>query len=187
MNNMTENQPATWKRSAMKMLVGALVGGAAMAAALTVAGSDPLDAMGPSRVALGAVGLVYALMAALVGFGLAAPGAGAKLLNVGDADELREERRGMMRSVITMAAIGIVLNLLALARGPGFAAGPVPPGVAMGLLLMAFSAARLHRGAGGTISTNSTTNWGSKAAAGPFASAGRCSPCGRPLISSAGA
>jgi uncharacterized membrane protein len=78
-------------------------------------------------------------MAALVGFGLAAPRAGAALLNVGDADELRDERRGMIRSTVTMAAIGLVLVLLALARGPGFAAGPVPPGVAMGLLLVAFS------------------------------------------------
>ena len=136
---MTHDKAVNWKRSAMRMLVGAFIGGAAMAAVLAVAGSDLLDAMGPSRLALGAVGVVYALMAALVGFGLAAPRAGAVLLNVGDADELRDERRGMIRSTVTMAAIGLVLILLALARGPGFAAGPVPPGVAMGLLLVAFS------------------------------------------------
>lgn len=136
---MTHDKAVNWKRSAMRMLVGAFIGGAAMAAVLAVAGSDLLDAMGPSRLALGAVGVVYALMAALVGFGLAAPRAGAVLLNVGDADELRDERRGMIRSTVTMAAIGLVLVLLALARGPGFAAGPVPPGVAMGLLLIAFS------------------------------------------------
>lgn len=136
---MTHDKAVNWKRSAMRMLVGAFIGGAAMAAVLAVAGSDLLDAMGPSRLALGAVGVVYALMAALVGFGLAAPRAGAVLLNVGDADELRDERRGMIRSTVTMAAIGLVLVLLALARGPGFAVGPVPPGVAMGLLLVAFS------------------------------------------------
>lgn len=136
---MTHDKAVNWKRSAMRMLVGAFIGAAAMAAVLAVAGSDLLDAMGPSRLALGAVGVVYALMAALVGFGLAAPRAGAALLNVGDADELRDERRGMIRSTVTMAAIGLVLVLLALARGPGFAAGPVPPGVAMGLLLVAFS------------------------------------------------
>jgi hypothetical protein len=139
MSTMTHDKAVNWKRSAMRMLVGAFIGGAAMAAVLAVAGSDLLDAMGPSRLALGAVGVVYALMAALVGFGLAAPRAGAALLNVGDADELRDERRGMIRSTVTMAAIGLVLVLLALARGPGFAAGPVPPGVAMGLLLVAFS------------------------------------------------
>lgn len=139
MSTMTHDKAVNWKRSAMRMLVGAFIGGAAMAAVLAAAGSDLLDAMGPSRLALGAVGVVYALMAALVGFGLAAPRAGAALLNVGDADELRDERRGMIRSTVTMAAVGMVLILLALARGPGFAAGPVPSGVAMGLLLIAFS------------------------------------------------
>lgn len=136
---MTQDKSATWKRSGMRMLVGALVGAGAMSAVLAIAGSDLLDAMGPSRVALGAVGLVYGLMAALVGFGLAMPRAGAGLLNVADADELREERRGMLRSVLTMAAVGAALILLALARGPGFAAGPVPAGVAMGLLLIVFA------------------------------------------------
>lgn len=140
MNSMTEDKPAKWKRMAMQMLVGALVGSGVMAAVLAAAGSNLLDAMGPSRVALGSVGLVYALMAALVGFGLAAPRAGAKLLNVADAEELREERRGMMRSIVTMAAIGVALVLLALARGPGFAAGVVPAGVAMGVLLIVFAA-----------------------------------------------
>jgi len=140
MNSMTEDKSAKWKRMGMQMFVGALVGGGVMAAVLAAAGSDLLDAMGPSRVALGAVGLVYALMAALVGFGLAAPQAGAKLLNVADAEELREERRGMMRSTITMAALGAALVLLALARGPGFAAGVVPASVAMGLLLIVFVA-----------------------------------------------
>lgn len=139
MSTMTHDKAVNWKRSAMRMLVGAFIGGAAMAAVLAVAGSDLLDAMGPSRLALGAVGVVYALMAALVGFGLAAPRAGAALLNVGDADELRDERRGMIRSTVTMAAVGILLILLALARGPGFAAGPVPSGVAMGLLLIVFA------------------------------------------------
>ena len=140
MNSMTEDKPAKWKRTGMQMLVGALVGGGVMAAVLAAAGSDLLDAMGPSRVALGAVGLVYALMAALVGFGLAAPRAGAKLLNVADAEELREERRGMMRSTVTMAALGAALVLLALARGPCFAAGVVPADVAMGVLLIVFAA-----------------------------------------------
>lgn len=140
MNSMTGDKPAKWKRMGVQMLVGALVGGGVMAAVLAAAGSDLLDAMGPSRVALGAVGLVYALMAALVGFGLAAPRAGAKLLNVADAEELREERRGMMRSTVTMAALGAALVLLALARGPGFAAGVVPASVAMGVLLIVFAA-----------------------------------------------
>ena len=77
MSAMTQDKVATWKRSGVRMLVGALVGAGAMSAVVAAAGSDLLDAMGPSRVALGAVGLVYGLMAALVGFGLAAPRATA--------------------------------------------------------------------------------------------------------------
>ena len=60
MNSMTEDKPAKWKRTGMQMLVGALVGGGVMAAVLAAAGSDLLDAMGPTRVALGSVGLVNA-------------------------------------------------------------------------------------------------------------------------------
>ena len=138
MSAMTEDKVARWKRSAVRMLIGALVGAGAMSAMLGAAGSELLDAMGPSRVALGTVGLVYALMAALVGFGLAAPRAGATLLNVADADELREERRGMLLSVLVMGALALAFIMLALARGPGFAVGPVSATAAMAVLLIVF-------------------------------------------------
>lgn len=136
MNAMTQDKASKWKTSAMKMLVGGLVGAAVAAGALELAGSALLDAMGPSRVALAGVGVIYALIAAMVGFGVAAPQAGARLLNVGDAEELREERAGMLLSVVTMGAIGLVLVLLALASGPGFA-GPVPAGLAFASLVFA--------------------------------------------------
>ena len=136
MNAMTQDGGPKWKKSAVKMLIGAAVGLGASVAVTTLAGAPLLDAMGPSRLALAAVGFVYLLMAAMVGFGLAAPRAGAKLLNVGDAEELREERGGMMLSVVTMGAIGLVLILLALASAPGFA-GPVPAGLAFGGLVLA--------------------------------------------------
>ncbi|WP_422058883.1 hypothetical protein [Sphingopyxis sp.] len=132
---MTQDNAPKWKRSVARMLAGGLVGAAVSAAALALAGSALLDAMGPSRVALATVGLVYGLMAAFVGFGLAAPRMGARLLNVADADELREERSGMLLSVITMGALGLALVLLAVARAPGFAAGLVPAGAAMGALI----------------------------------------------------
>jgi len=135
MSVMTQDSAPKWKRSVMRMLAGGLVGAAISAAALALAGSALLDAMGPSRVALAAVGLVYGLMAAFVGFGLAAPRIGAQLLNVADAEELREERSGMMLSVVTMGALGLALFLLAVARTPGFAAGLVPAGAAMAALV----------------------------------------------------
>jgi len=139
MSAMTQYATPKWKRTILKLLAGGAFGAAVAAGALRIAGSALLDAMGPSRVALATVGLVYAMMAALVGFGLAAPRAGARLLNVGDAEELREERAGMMTSVITMGTLGLVLLLLAVARAPGFDAGPVPAGVAMAALAVAVS------------------------------------------------
>jgi hypothetical protein len=137
MNAMTQEGAAKWKRSAIKMLVGGMVGAAVAAGALALAGSALLDAMGPSRVALAAVGVVYAMMAAFVALGVAAPRAGAQLLNVADADELRDERGGMLMSAGTMGVLGLVLILLAVAQAPGFAAGLVPAGVAMGALVAA--------------------------------------------------
>lgn len=133
---MTGEKVSQFRASALKMLVGAAVGGGVSAAALALAGAGLLDAMGPSRVALAGVGLVYLLMGGFVAFGLAAPQAGAKLLNVGDADELRDDRAGMARSVAVMGVTGALLLLLALARSPGFAAGPVSAEVAMGALLL---------------------------------------------------
>lgn len=136
MTVMTQDNTTKWKQSLIRMFAGGVVGMAAAAAMLGLMGGGLIDAMGPSRVALAAVGLIYCLMAALVGFGLAAPRAGAQLLNVADADELREERSGMLLSVVIMGGIGIVLILLALARTPDFAAGLIPAAGAMAVLVL---------------------------------------------------
>ncbi len=138
--NRTESKASQVKTSALKMLVGAAVGAGFSAAAFALVGAGLLHAMGPSRVALAGVGLIYVLMGAFVGFGLVAPQAGAKLLNVGDADELRDERGMLAQSTAVMGVTGVLLILLALARAPGFAAGPVPAEVAMGALLLATAA-----------------------------------------------
>ena len=66
-----------WKQSAIKMLVGAAAGLGASAAVMALAGAPLLDAMGPSRLALAAVGFVYLLIAVFVGLGVAVPRAGA--------------------------------------------------------------------------------------------------------------
>ena len=127
---------AAWKKSGIGALVGAIVGAGTVAGLMHVAGTDFIDAMGGSRVALAGVAILYLLMAAFVGFGLAAPRTGARLLNVADADELREERAGMGRSVIVMSAIGAALLALALARTPSFPTGPVPAQAAAAVLAL---------------------------------------------------
>ena len=131
---LTQDGRRSWRKTALSTVVGGLVGAGAMAAMLALAGTDLLDAMGPSRLALAVVGLIYVLMAAMVGFGVAAPRAGAKLLNVADAEELRDDRANLLFSTIVMALLGATFVVLAIARGPGFAGGPVSAGVAVGVL-----------------------------------------------------
>jgi hypothetical protein len=131
----TGDKAAVRRKSALNALVGGLFGAGAMSALFTLTGPALLDDMGPSRIALAGVGIIYVLIAAFLGFGLAAPRAGAKLLNVADADELREERSNLSLSALFMGGLGIALVLLALARAPGFAAGPVGPGAAMAVLV----------------------------------------------------
>lgn len=134
---MTGDERRKWRKTALSAAFGALVGAGAMSGMLALAGTDLLHAMGPSRIALAGVGLVYLLIAAIVGFGVAAPRAGAVVLNVADAEELRDDRTNMIFSTVVMALLGAVLVVLAVARGPDFAVGPVPAGVAFaGLALL---------------------------------------------------
>ena len=133
---MTQDGRRSWRKTAIGMALGALVGAGAMSGVLALAGTDLLDAMGPSRVVLAGVGLVYMLMGAMVGFGVAAPRAGAAVLNVADAEELRDDRANLVFSVLVTTLLGATLLLLAVARGPGFAAGVVAPDVAFGALVL---------------------------------------------------
>ncbi|WP_260581048.1 hypothetical protein [Sphingopyxis sp. PET50] len=140
---MTAERTAKLRKTLLSSLVGAIVGAGCVAGLFWLAGQDLLDAMGLSRIVLAAIGVIYLLMTAMIGFGLAAPRAGAKLLNVADAEELVEERANLGMSAAFTAALGLTLMLVALARAPGFAAGIVPGGVAMAAVLLLFAAATL--------------------------------------------
>lgn len=132
MMGMAATRPAKgWKKTLLSALWGAAIGGGSVTALLWLGGDDLLDAMDGSRIALAATGLIYLLIAAIIGFGLAAPRAGAKVLNVQDAEDLVDQRPKLLVSLLYMAVLGLALMLLALARGPGFAGGPVPSAVAL--------------------------------------------------------
>lgn len=133
---ITQEGNRRWRKTVVSALLGALVGAGAVSGLMAAAGADLLDAMGPSRLALSAVGLIYLLMGAMVAFGVAAPRAGAQVLNVADADELRDDRANMIFSALVSGLFGAVLLLLALARGPGFVAGVIPTGLAFGALML---------------------------------------------------
>lgn len=63
------------------------------------------------------IGALYLMMALFVGGGTLMPSAGAKLLNVEDADELKEQRSMLLLSSYAMGLWGVALIVLALS-GP---------------------------------------------------------------------
>lgn len=140
---MSEERKRKWKKAGVSSLIGAAVGAGTVSLALWGIGEGLLLAMGSSRIVLGGVGLVFLLIGAMVGFGLAAPQAGAKVLNVGDAEELVEDRPKLLLSTLYMGWIGVTLALLALARTPDFTAGIVAPGVALAALAILLFASLL--------------------------------------------
>ena len=107
---------AKTRKLVLQTLSGAVVGAVVTYFALEM-GGGAADLEDSARLAAVAAGIVYALMGAFVGFGAIVPGAGAKFLNVEDADEIVEER-----GKFTPAAIACVLTgalLIALALTPG--------------------------------------------------------------------
>lgn len=110
---------STRRKTVMQMVAGALVGGTVTFGLLTAVGRSGFDIDDPSRVLALAAGMVFALIGLLVGLGVLAPGPGAHLLNVEDADELREQRRPLWRGSIVMILVGAALLALALAAVGG--------------------------------------------------------------------
>jgi hypothetical protein len=123
---MTDISPAAvgsirpkWRKSVAQMAVGALVGGAVTYALLESVGRSGLDMDDPSRLLALVAGIIFALMGIIVGLGVIAPGPGAHLLNVEDADELREQRRPLWHGSVAMVLIGSAMLALALAAVGG--------------------------------------------------------------------
>jgi hypothetical protein len=130
---MTNNiEPASAKtgKVVMQLLIGGLVGGVA-----GYFGAELLTRADASagQAAVAGVGLIYLMMGLFCGAGVAVPKIGAKMLNVEDESELREQRRVLTGSAICMGAIGAALLILAAAG----AASAIPSGAAFGGILLA--------------------------------------------------
>lgn len=82
------------------------------------------------------VGAFYLMIALFVGGGTLMPGAGAKLLNVEDADELREQRSMLLLSSYSMGLWGAALVVIALSGTSGLI--PSTPALGVAGLLYAF-------------------------------------------------
>ena len=107
---------APTSRILKQALIGAVVGGAGTGLFLVLADGTLIHLDDPSVAIAVLAGLIYALIGLFVALGTAAPGAGAKLLNVEDEGELREQRA--MLSIGALVCLLIGLFLIELASAP---------------------------------------------------------------------
>jgi hypothetical protein len=130
--SQTEMKMNKTRKLIFQLVSGGIVGGLA-----GYLGVGLLDAekMAVDQIIVSGVGLVYLLMGVIVGFGLIAPRLGSGILNVEDADEIREQRRVLTGSTICMVALGAALMALPMA-GPG---GAISPLAGLGGLLAALA------------------------------------------------
>lgn len=132
-NNMTrEVKMQKGRKLIFQLIVGGLVGGLA-----GYFGLGLLDAenMAGDQLVVSGVGLIYLLMGLICGFGLMAPKLGSRILNVEDADEIRDQSRMLSGSAICMVSLGAALMVLPMAGLDG----PISPIVAIGGLIAALA------------------------------------------------
>ena len=106
-----------WKKMLLQMLAGAMIGGAATMAALMT--WDDLDPSDPAQMVAFVTGMIYALMGTMVGIGAIAPAAGARMLNVEDVEDLRDQRTILGLSAAACLFIGLLFLTLAAVPAGG--------------------------------------------------------------------
>ena len=106
-----------WKKMLLQMLAGAVIGGAATMAALMT--WDDLDPSDPAQMVAFVTGMIYALMGTMVGIGAIAPAAGARMLNVEDVEDLRDQRTILGLSAAACLFIGLLFLTLAAVPAGG--------------------------------------------------------------------
>lgn len=127
-----DNGTGQIKRMLVKMAAGAAVGAGATVLFFELFGKRNLDLDDPG-VGLAIIGgLIFLLFGLFVGLGVAAPGAGARFLNVENADELRDQRKMLSLNALSCLLIGILLVVLA-ASGEGMVIGRATGAVVAGL------------------------------------------------------
>lgn len=122
-----EKSKRTRKKTVFALILGGLTGFLVSFGLIKLVDSGALGSIGSSEEAALLVGLLYVVTCGVVLFGLANPNAGAKFLNVEDADELREQKSMLIGSGIGMGAAGIALIVVAL----GGEGGLIDPMVAL--------------------------------------------------------
>ncbi len=126
---------APWltRKLIIQMALGAVTGAVTMMAALAAIDAGLASEPTGEQVFSVAVGVIYVLMGLFVGFGAILPSLGAKLLNVADADELRDEKVRLLAASVTCLLFGSAMIVLAMASN----GGPIGAPVALGVLASA--------------------------------------------------
>lgn len=120
------------KKTALAMGMGAIVGFFGASAVMRVMDSETFEGAGASVEIASLVGMFYLVVGVIVGLGALNPKAGAKVLNVEDEDELREQRQQLIYSSVAMALAGIALIVVAHAGRTG----TIDPGIALGIYIV---------------------------------------------------
>ena len=123
----TSSMPRWVRKGLIPALIGAVLGYAASAATLSYIDSAAVDGLSVSATMAAVVAALYAVTGLTIMLGTASPRLGARLLNVEDADELREQKKVLTLSGAAMLLWGVALLALALATPDG----PVPQAAAL--------------------------------------------------------
>jgi cytochrome bd-type quinol oxidase subunit 2 len=118
-----------------QLACGGLMGCLAGYSVAALLGVKTTGTLSSDQVIVGGIGLVYLMMGLIVGFGLAFPKLGSKILNVEDAEEISDQKRILTGSAVGMAVLGSALLILPMARPDG----AITPLVGFGGLLAALT------------------------------------------------
>jgi hypothetical protein len=117
----TEMNMNKTRKLIFQLVSGGIVGFVAAYFGFAIVGAEK---MGSDQIIVSGIGLIYLMLGLIVGIGLLAPSLGSGILNVEDADEIREQRRILTGSSICMIALGSAFIALPFS-GPGGAVAPI--------------------------------------------------------------
>ena len=131
----SETKMQKGRKLIFQLAFGGLLGGLAGYFGIGILDAETMAA---DQVIVSGIGLVYLLMGLIVGFGLIAPKLGSTILNVEDADEIKDQRRILTGSAISMTALGAATMVLPLSgQDSAISAYTAFAGLLAALLVMA--------------------------------------------------
>ena len=127
--------PPKWRKFLLQNAVGFVIGLGGFYGLSRLYLDGALGELGASQIVAGTTGLAFLVLALVLAFaiiiGIAMPRVGARVLNLEDEEELREQRRLIALSAVAPVAMGAAMCTLALA-GPG---GILQPQAALWIVL----------------------------------------------------